>query len=698
MIHGTSFFCMFAVMLSVLQAFGQQNEPPMDGTDMSLEELSSVKITVASKYEENICDAPGVISVVTKDELKRFGGTTLSDILKRVPSLLGSTIYLTDRSVISVRGDQIMTSSSHVLLLINGRPAREVLEGGIKSEMLESFPVNIIERIEVIRGPGSVLYGSQAFSGVINVVTKKPENNTVSVSGNYGEHNHSNIMADVQYKLGDLGLVFAGRYADKGNWNLNWKAPGQFSLITNNLTIPDFGPGFFGELTYKNFSLMGSYNEWNNQNFTPDIQWMADDTSFAAKMMGVKVPSDRCNWKKLFGDVGYKVKLNNWYSTTANVTFTRSWFTAYGVPWTERDAYELIGEWTNFFSPVQNLNVTLGGVIGYITGTEKDSKNKFFYKGGIYNTNHKENTFSGYAQVDYRLAWCKAIGGIQANKVRASDSLDHVDNFDADFNPRAGLIFYPLEHINIKTLYSTAYRAPSLNELYLDYPMMGGKMVNRPDITSWYPGHEFNLKPEKIYTFDVGANYQSEKVEFGINGFHSLMKNLISNRPVTPFFLVWDNIQETTIMGLECEGKYYLTKSIFFEGSFLYQQNKDRKTGEENIAPLPNFSAKGGLSYLSDFGLTVGAFNTFEQALDPKYDATVNTDKVTKFFNLANVHCSYDLNKLFQISKAKELSLVLNIDNLLNKEIWLPPKGCISDNRIPYNQGRTIYGGFKAAF
>jgi len=276
------------------------------------------------------------------------------------------------------------------------------------------------------------------------------------------------------------------------------------------------------------------------------------------------------------------------------------------------------------------------------------------------------------------------------------DTLGKVDNFKADFNPRAGLIFYPLEHINVKALYSTAYRAPSLDELYLDFFTMSGKMVPHND-TEWiYPGHTYNLDPEKVYTYDFGINYQDDKVRFGINGFYSKMKNLITQAQGTMMVGVWDNLGEVTVSGLECEGTYYLTRNLLFEGSFLFQQTKNLKSSEENITPLPNFSVKGGLSYRSDFGLTLSAFNTFEPAPDQKYWSSLN--KTTKNFNMTNVHCSYDMNKLFGLSKAKELSLVLNIDDLLGTEVWLPAWGMIYGSTIPYVQGRTIYGGFKVAF
>ncbi|MBN1604917.1 MAG: TonB-dependent receptor [Chitinispirillaceae bacterium] len=665
----TALFCLAIIVYS-------QDE--IGGTDMSLEDLVNVKISIASKTEENISDAPGVVSVITQDQLKRFGGTTLGDVLKRVPGFLGTTVYMTDRSAIASRGDQVMPSSSHILLLINGRPIREILEGGIKSEVYETFPVNVIERIEVIRGPGSVLYGSQAFSAVINVVTKSPERNCVSVSGSLGENFQNNINANINYKIGDFGIVLAGRYGDKSGWQVDWEAPNAMGGIdTVKVTVPDYGPGAFAELSFKGLRLMCSFNQWNNQNFISDYQQFK-----GAPFFPEGDATGRVTWKKLFGDLGYEHSFSDKYSFSLNTTYTRSLFETSMFPWTSRDAYELIIEETNFFKPFDNFNIVLGGTWAFMTGWEGDARDKDIK----FNSGHEQNSFTGYLQADYRWNWCKLIGGIQFNKVA---------EFDPDFNPRAGLILFPIENVNFKALYSTAYRAPSLDELYLDHPTMRGQMVKRVSADG---NQERNLTPEKVNTFDMGINYQDDVVQFGLNGFHSRMKNLIiQDRDLNRYSIpTWDNIGEVSIFGLECEGKYYLSKELFFEGSILYQESKDENTSEEHVTPLPVFSAKGGLSY-SGNGLILSVFNTYWQALEKKYSSTLN--KTTGYFNMVNMNCSYNLNHLLKSTVFKDLSLVLTVDNLLDVEVWLPGWGLENfGNRIPYNEGRTIYGGIKVTF
>ena len=175
------------LLLTVTSGFSQQ--PTKDGKaqdpnaadafSMDIDSLANTKVITASKFSENLSEAPSVMTVVSQDELKRFGGMTLGEILDRVAGLNLTSNPLTDRSVISIDGQQTRGDGGHVLFLINGRPIREVMEGGISTDLLESFPVNVLERIEVVKGPGSVLYGSDAVAGVINLVTKKASGDSV---------------------------------------------------------------------------------------------------------------------------------------------------------------------------------------------------------------------------------------------------------------------------------------------------------------------------------------------------------------------------------------------------------------------------------------------------------------------------------------------------------------------------------------
>lgn len=141
--------------------------------DMSLEDLLSVEIVTASKKAESLSDAPGVVTVITAGEIRAFGATNLMDALQRVPGLQPISSHLFVQNVASMRGDLMTHTDNHVLILLDGRPVREGLLGGTNSPVYTGFPIDMIERVEVIRGPGSVLYGTNAFTGVVNIITKK---------------------------------------------------------------------------------------------------------------------------------------------------------------------------------------------------------------------------------------------------------------------------------------------------------------------------------------------------------------------------------------------------------------------------------------------------------------------------------------------------------------------------------------------
>lgn len=615
-----------------------------------------LEVIIASKFVEKLSDAPGVISVITKDELERFGGTTLKDILERVPSLIGSTVYMTDRSMIAARGDQFKHSGSHVLLLINGRPIREIHEGGIKSETLESFPVNIIERIEVIRGPGSVLYGSGAFSAVINIITEKAEKNGIAVTGLGGVPSAYNTLGEAKYRIGDLSIVAAGRYHNKGNWKTTWDysstAPwGEVFTGPVKVNIPNKGSGAYLGVNYKNLSLISTYNQWENAHFIPIYMWLN------------QTYGDDDVWKKGFANLGYGLEVNEKWNMDINLTYTRSTLKIPSWPNTTRDSYEVIAEWTNFFKPTEKFRMVFGGLYNYVNGYE------YVPTGPV--TDDSRSSFAFYTQADYWVHQkMKLIGGLQANKV---------ENIDLNIVPRAGLIFYPISNVNVKTLYSQAFRAPSINEIGIDYSEIQGN----PD-----------CKPEKVNTIDVGVNYSGEKICGGVNYFFSKQTDVIFQDRDNYAVATYDNIGEIEHQGVEFEGKYYATRSLFITGSALYQTNKD-KDGNKNVTPIANFGAKAGISYKSEKGATLSLFNIYQGDLDKKYDTQVNPSPGA--YNLMNLHCRLNMSKFFGWDISQDLSLLLQVDNLLDKELWLPNWGLLPGNSIPVNQGRTIYFGMEVS-
>ena len=144
--------------------------PPVD---LSIAELANIEVPVveaASKYKQKTTEAPASVTIITSDEIKKQGYRTLADLLRNVPGLYVSYDRL--YASLGVRGFNLGVND-RVLLLINGHRINNSLSDGafIGTEFI--LDVDLIDRVEVIRGPGSSLYGANAFFGVINVITRK---------------------------------------------------------------------------------------------------------------------------------------------------------------------------------------------------------------------------------------------------------------------------------------------------------------------------------------------------------------------------------------------------------------------------------------------------------------------------------------------------------------------------------------------
>ena len=626
----------------------QSTQAP-DLLSMDIESLMNVEVTTASRFSDKLSEAPSIMSVVTSDELRRFGGLTLGEILDRVTGLTRTSQYFTDRSLIAARGDQTKTAGGHILFLINGRPTREVMEGGIISDLLESFPVAILDHIEVIRGPGSVLYGSNAYSAVINLITKKANANSVSAEGLIGAKGAVASSAQLAYKRGDFNVVGAAQLHEAPDWPVVYTVPPSQRNIpvaphvpnVQNISVVDRGVGSYLGMNYKGLSFMSAFTEWQSTAF---VQGNVGETRLTRD----------------FANLGYDHNITKNWQMSFNGTYTRTTFGETPYPSALRDSDEVIAEWTNLITLSKKDRLTVGGLFNRISGTE-------YFTGGPVTTISAQGNRPGgafYAQIDHQLlSDLKLIGGVQSNKI-GSLSLSTV--------PRAGAVWTPLKWASFKALYGQAFRAPSLDE----------NLLNRPGVVG-----NPNLLPEKVGTFDLGFVAQSGRYEGGIDYFYSKQTNSIVAVLGSPAHYV--NLGELTFNGAEFEGKYYFQKNFFVQGSFLYQTNKTG-TGATSVTPIPNFSGKGGISYEATNGLTASLFDVSDGPING-YTTSVNPLQGTH--NVLNAEVRFDVAKRLHFSDRNDVAFELHATNLIGRVIWLPGWGFNSIDTIPVQQGRVIYAG-----
>ena len=613
---------------------------------MDLDALFNTKVTTASKFAQKLSDAPSVMSVVSKDELRRFAGFTLLEILERVAGLTGSSAFFADRSIVAVRGDQTRTDAGHILILINGRPVREVIEGGVSSDILESFPVNLLERIEVIKGPGSVLYGSDAYSGVINLITQKAEGNSWHVRGAGGGAGEAAASEEILFERGGLNVVEGGQYHRMPLWNTVFQSAHNPSNLaySQDATLRDDGEGLYLGVNYKGLSFMSSYTA-------------VEDASFVRGIVG-DVRSRRG-----FGDLGYTLQAATKWQMSFNLTYARTQLDAPDYPDAHRDANEADFEWTNFATLSAKDRVTFGAAVNHIRGTE-------MYTGvgpALMVENGQRWGSSFYAEDEHKLTEdVKLVGGLQANKT---------GRLDLDVVPRAGILWNPAQHFTLKALYGGAFRAPSLDETGLTHPGLTGNP---------------NLVPEKVGTLDLQASYQSNRVQASVDYFHSRETELIFENGSTHPARYYNLSSPAIFQGIESEGKYYFGRHWFLVESLLYQVNHNKAIAALSV--IPSLGAKAGISYMAENGLDVSVFDAYQGHLGG-YAAAINQRPGA--FHSVCAHARYDLTKHWLKGSGEGIALFLHGDDLTNTQIWLPALGTTSANTMPVVQGRTLYFGVE---
>src|SRR6266404_265368 len=260
-----------ALVLVCMTAFSWTAEVPSPPAtpeqppEIGLEELMKMEIPIveaASKYRQKITEAPASVTVITADEVMRYGYETLADILASAPGLY--VTYDRNYSFLGVRGFNRGDYNSRVELLIDGHRINNSLSDGAAIGTDFILDVDLIDRVEIIRGPGSSLYGNNAFFGVINVVTRQGRDmagNGVEVSGEAGSFDSykGRFTYGKRFK-NEIELMLSGSiYDSQGHERLFYK---EFNQPTHNNGIAqnaddDAFKSVFGSVAFHDFSLEG---------------------------------------------------------------------------------------------------------------------------------------------------------------------------------------------------------------------------------------------------------------------------------------------------------------------------------------------------------------------------------------------------------------------------------------------------------
>jgi outer membrane receptor for ferrienterochelin and colicins len=580
-----------AVAFSCLIGEGHAQEPkPVSTNDLpelSLEELVNIRVDsvyAASKYEQKVTQVPASVSIITADEIKKLGHRTLADVLRSVRGL-----YVSDDrnySYLGVRGFlRPGDYNTRVLVLVDGHRMNDNVYDGTYVGREGMVDVDLIERVEVIRGPGSSIYGSSAFFGVINVVTKRGQaigGVEASVeAGSFGSYK-SRFSFGKKFK-NDVEWLFSGSYySSEGQERLYYPEFDQRISADPRAANNGVAQGLDGEeavnlftsVGYHGLTLSGLFNYRQKQVPTASFGTLFND--------GAEETTDYRGYVDLKYDHDFNADLH----LQGRIFYDK--YAYYGVyPY-------------NYAAPGAPVDRVLfrDGTVGEWAGTEWQFTGKLWDRhtlvlGGEYRENLRQYQFS-YDDVQPRFYYLNdnrtsRVAGLYAQGeavlftnlvLTAGVRYDHYfEGFGGTLNPRLGLIYNPWKGSAFKVLYGEAFRAPNAYEqfYYRAQPTMP------------------KLQPETIQTSElVYEQYFARNYRLSLSGYYYTGNNLISQTTTPAGSLVFQNVEQAATRGveIELEGKY--ESGLVARVSYALQRTEDSLTGAE-LSSSPRHLLKGNL-------------------------------------------------------------------------------------------------------
>ena len=552
------------------------------------------------------------VNVVDRAAIEETNRTSLLPLLtEQVPGL-----FITQRGYagygvsggaagnISMRG--MSGSSARMLILIDGHPNYAGIYG---HPIADSYQSLMTERVEVLRGPASLLYGSDAMAGVINIVTKKPQDGTHAyVHAGYGSFNTAESEFSVNTRQGKLSAVASGSYnrTDGHRDNMNFEQFGGYAKLGYDIS-KNWNVSANVDITRFKASQPGSES-------APLIDADQDITRGTSALFIENKYARTSGAVSLFYSWG-----NHWINDGYNVGTTPKLFRFVSF-----DEMKGASAWQSA-SLFEGNRLTLG-VDYYLYGGKA---NNHFVDGPGAGTDDlqvdaKEGEIAGYAEMRQMIGdWLTLNAGLR---------VDHHSKAGTELVPQAGAAFHLPANAEVKLSAGKGFRYPIIREMYM------------------YPPKNDALKAESLWNYELAFSQTllSGKLNYGINLFYLDADNIIltADNPTPPPMKLNQNSGELKNKGVEFQASYLVSKSIAIHGNYSYLNM------ETPVIGAPEHKAYLGGSY-TDNGIHV---STGLQYINGLY-STVGPDKKENFL-LWNARVSYQLTDMVQ--------LWVNGDNLLN--------------------------------
>jgi iron complex outermembrane receptor protein len=559
-----------AITLAAAQA-GADAPTAKDLSRLSLDDLMQIRVesvTTASKRLEPSTDAPAAVSIISGDEIRKLGHRSLADVLQGIRGFYVTYdhgyYYLGSRGF-SRPGDY----NSRTLLLLNGQRLNDGVyeQGFIGTEFM--VDLDLIERVEVVRGPGSALYGSDALFGVINVITKRGADigtAEASVEGGSFDRWKGRFSLGSRLKNGVDYLISGSYLTSDGQSRITFppmlgRGAGLLQAINQD---SERVANLFGRITWNDFTLETAWRDRNKQLPTGAYDSILEDPR--NRLL------DTAGYIRGIFDHSFENELKLRASFSYNNTTYRGRFVYDRVQSTgsilrvvERDEGRSVwwAEDAHLSLPLWEERVTLSG------GFEARE-----------NVRQDQDTFDIDPYVSYlddnRTSW--TIGPYSEAKISVAPTVsltagvrhDFYSDEDGATTPRSALVWQPVKESTLKLLYGEAFRAPNAYERYYQ----DGGRSEKPSGP---------LKPERIETYEAVFEHQiGSHVRGSVSGYLFRAHDLI-NLETDPAdgLLVYQNSQLVHGKGVEFELETRIKPGITSRISYTLQNATDEILHQE---------------------------------------------------------------------------------------------------------------------
>jgi outer membrane cobalamin receptor len=557
----------------LISAVSLQAQTGKDSTKVARSYAINEVVVTGTRSETDVRHLPMTVSVVGRPQLEASQQTSVLPVLNsQVPGffstsrgVMGYGVATSASGQMSLRGiggpAQAGLPTTGLLVLIDGHPQYMGLMG---HPIADAYQTMMAERVEVLRGPASVLYGSNAMGGVINIVTRKMQEDGIRTNINIGVGSYGSIQTEATNRIrkgrfsstvtasynrtdghrADMAFEQYGGYAKLGyDFTDNWKVWGDVNVTRFNATNPG--------------AVMKPYID-NDQRITRGM------TSFA---------------------------LENYYEKTSGAL---SFFYNWGDHWIN-DGYQPGGEplqyrfnsndqmlgvsWYQSVQLFQGNRLTVGADYFHFGG---EAWNQFFDGHRETSANKSLNEVAGY--VDFRqdiAAWLTLDAGAR---------VDYHSQTGTEFIPQVGLAFHLPENAEIKAMASKGFRNPTIREMYM------------------FPPQNPDLKPEKLWNYELSFSQRlmDNRLSYGLNVFYINGENLIIRLPnPNGSGMLNQNSGEIENWGAEANVGYQFNPvwSVMVNYSWLHMENPVLASPEHKLYGGVNFrkgrwSASTGIQYV----------------------------------------------------------------------------------------------------